>query len=810
MTTLRSLLKQPRFTIVAALTLALGIGAVTSIFSVVNGVLLKPLPYPNGDRLVNVWSHAPKLGYNQFPLSPDLFFVYERDNQVFERMTLFQRRRANLTGQGAPEVVESVVTTHNYFDTLGVRIEPGRPFTAKEDSPEGARVVVVSHRAWRDRFGGAADVIGRVIRLDGEPTEIIGVTPAVIDERSSPDFFLPSRLNRTTPIQGNFAWNAMATLKSGVRPEDAATHLVPIVKKIMQSLNSQTYRAFLTDGEYAPRVNLVKEDLVGELKRPLWILLGTVGMLLLIACANVANLFLVRAEGRQRELAVRMALGAGRARLVMQLMAEALLLAAIGSAAGVGLAAAGLPALVSAAPPSIPRLSRISLDWTVIAFAVGAAFVSALLFGLLPALRYTRTEAMGAVHHSGRGGTDDPRRRRARNALVVVQSGMALILLVGSGLLIRSFTKLMATDLGFSPRDVMTFRVALPVTDYKDDEAVRQFVSRLVRTLDELPGVDAAGASSILPMANNAPGTAHQIDGHPLTPGQLPPMVHYKIVGPGYFSTMSVSFRAGRDFHSGDFAATARSVIVNQAIVDLYWPGQNAIGKRVRLAPGDNPQGPGPAWFTVVGVVANERQDGLRLPVRPLLYYAPTDATVTGQPRVFDYVVRGPGVTSRGEALREAVWSLDRGLPVANMRSMQEIVDRSIVEFTFTMLTLGIASGMALLLGGIGLYGVLSYSVSLRTREIGVRLALGAPASRVMRSVVLNGALIAGIGLVLGLAGAIALTRYLGTLLFNTPALDIPTFAVMSVLLLLVAVAASFLPARRAAAVSPLEAMKTE
>ena len=808
MATLRSLFKQPRFTIVAALTLALGIGAVTAIFSVVNGVLLKPLPYPDGDRLVNVWSHAPKLGYNQFPLSPDVYFSYERDNQVFEKMALFQRRRANLTDQGTPEVVEAIVASFTYFDTLGVRVDPGRNFSEKEDAPEAERVVVISHRAWRDRFGRASNTVGRVIRIDGQPTQIIGVAPASIDELNSPDFFMPTRLNRATPQAGNFGWNAIARLKPGVRPADAGTHLEPIVQKLLKTINSQTYRAFLTDGQYAPRVHLVKEDLVGELERPLWILLATVGMLLLIACANVANLFLVRAEGRQREIAVRMALGARRSQLVRQLMGEALLLAAIGSAAGIAAAAIGLLALVKAAPPSIPRLGQISLDWTVLAFAVGAAFVSAALFGLLPALRYTRTEALGAVHHSGRGGTDEPARRRARNALVVIQTAMALVLLVGSGLLMRSFAKLMATDLGFSATNVMTFRVALPTTDYKDDAAVTAFVNRLIHTLEEKPGVEAAGATSTLPLAQNTPGTAHDFDGRPTAPDQLPPMVHYKVVGPGYFKTMQVRVRAVRDFNSGDFAFTARSVIVNQAIVDLYWPGQDPIGKRVRLAAAGATQTP--PWFTVVGVVENERQDGLREPVRPLFYYAPTDATVSGLPRVFDYVVRGPNATARAEAWRETVWAIDRGLPVANLRSMQEIVDRSIVEFTFTMLTLGIAAAIALLLGGIGLYGVLSYAVSLRTREIGVRLALGAPASRVMRSVVLNGALIAGIGLVIGLAGAVAVTRYLGTLLFDTPAIDIPTFGLMSVLLLIVAVVASFLPARRAAAVSPLEAMKTD
>ena len=807
MSALRTLLKQPRFTIVAALTLALGVGAVTSIFSVVNGILLKPLPYPAADRLVNVWSHAPKLGYDQFPLSPDIFFAYERDNQIFESMALFQRRRANLVGTGTPEIVETMLTTSNYFGTLNVPLPRGRTYSSAEEGPEGARVVVLSHRAWRDRYGSADNAVGQVVRLDGQPHDIVGVASPALDVANSPDFYLPLRLNRNTPTQGQFAWNAIARLKPGVDAGTAATHLAPIVPKLMEAAGtSPTYRAFIANGAYAPRVNLMKEDLVGDLERPLWILLGTVGMLLLIACANVANLFLVRAEGRQREIAVRVALGATRLSLVRQLMGEALVLSMIGAGLGLLVAGAGLPALLRLAPPSLPRLDQVTLDVNVILFALAAAIGSALLFGLIPALRYTRPASLGALKHGGRGGTDEPARRRARNALVVVQTAMALVLLVGSGLLARSFSKLVSTDLGFNARDVMTFRVALPAADYADEAATRTFVMNLVARLEDIPGVESAGAATVLPIANSSPGSAHEIEGRPIAAGQLPPMVHYKVIGPGYFDTMKMPLAAGRNFHTGDFTDQNRNILVNQALADLYWPGLDAVGKRVRLSSGGATTAP--PWFTVVGVVGNERQDGLRNPVRPLIYYTPNDGAVNAGSRVFDYVVRGAGLADRTDALRAAVWSIDRNLPLATVRSLQEIVDRSIVEFTFTMVTLAIAAGMALLLGGIGLYGVLSYAVTLRTREIGVRLALGAPPARVMRSVVANGAAIALIGIVLGLGAAAGLTRFLGTLLFETQALDVPTFAAMAGALLLVAVLASYLPARRAAGVSPLESMK--
>jgi putative ABC transport system permease protein len=808
MSSFRALLKQPRFTIVAALTLALGVGASTAIFSVVNGVLLRPLPFPDSDRLVNVWSQAPKLGYDQFPLSPDVYFAYERENQVFESMALFQRRRANLTGEGTPEVVETIITTHTYFKTLGVPMVRGRSYSEKEDSPEGPLVAVLSHRAWTERFAGRDDAIGKTVRLDGQPTEIIGVASRALDSRGSPDFYQPSRMNRATPIQGTFGFNAIARLKPGVRPEDASQHLASIVTKLLAALTAPTYRAFLVDGAYRPRLDLMKEDLVGELRQPLWILLGTVGMLLLVACANVTNLFLVRTEGRQREIAVRAALGAGRFQLVRHVMTEAVILAAVGSALGMLAAAIGLPALLNAAPPSIPRLDQVSIDWRVLLFGVSVSALSALVFGLAPALRYTRSRVLASVGRSSRGETEAPSRRRVRGLLVVAQTALALMLLVGSGLLARSFARLVSTDLGFDPRDVMTFRVSLPNQEYKDDAAVPRFVDGLVDRLKALPGVESAGAATVLPIANNTPGTSLIFEGRPLAPGQLPPMVHYKMVGRGYFTTMRVPIVRGRDFEMGDFSPDRHLVIANQAIVDQYWPGQDPIGKRVRAAGDGAPQTP--PWFTVIGVVGNERHDGLRRPVRPILYFTPRNQIGGAMPRTFDYVVRGQALESRTDALRQAVWGADRGLPVAQVRPMQQIVERSIVEFTFTMLTLSIAAGLALILGAIGLYGVLAYAVTLRTREIGVRLALGAPPSRVMRSVVTNGVMLATIGLVIGLAAAAGLTRYLGDLLFETRPRDPVTFATTAAALFVVAVIASYLPARRAASVSPLESMKGE
>ncbi len=803
----RSLAHQPRFTVIASLTLALGIGGATAIFSVANGILLQPLPYPDGDRVVNVWSHAPKIGYNQFPLSPDLYFLYERDNQVFEHMALLQRGRANLTGSGSPDVVDTIETTHTYFSTLGIAPVQGRVFTAAEDAPGGPNVVVLSHRAWRDRFGADTAIVGRTIQMDGAATEVIGVLPAAIDGSGTPDFFLPARHDRAAPIQGSFGWNAIARLRPGVTPEAATTNLVPLVVRLTESITVPPYRAFLLDNGYAPLVHRMKDDVIGDSRQPLLILLGTVGILLLIACANVANLFLVRAEGRQLEIAIRVAMGAARWTLVRSMLAEALLIATLGAVLGVAAVAAGLPALLRLAPPTVPRLHLVTVDVTVLAFAAALAVVSACLFGLLPALKYTRPRSLAALRLGVRGG-DDPARQRARHGLVVLQTAMALVLLVGSGLLVRSFNRLLATDPGIQADGVMTFRVALPASQYPDGAPVRAFSDRLLARLNETAGVASAGAATVLPIANAAPGTAHVFEDRQLDAAALPPIVHYKLVAGDYFGSMGIPLLRGRLFHSGDLAEDVYTAVVNQAIVDQYFPGGDGLGKRVRMGGQSGPDGQPAPWITIVGVVGNERQDGLRLPIRPLIYYARPGVAPVGL-RTLDYVVKGRAGEVSADVLRRAVWDVDAGLPVASVRSMQEILDASVVEFTFTMATIGIAAALALVLGAVGLYGVLSYAVLMRTREIGVRMALGAQPSLVMRSVVGQGAVLASIGLVIGIAAAAALTRVMDDLLFETAALDPLTFIAMSAALLAVALLAAYLPARRAAHVSPMESMRS-
>jgi predicted permease len=468
--------------------------------------------------------------------------------------------------------------------------------------------------------------------------------------------------------------------------------------------------------------------------------------------------------------------------------------------------AATLPALLRLAPETVPRLDQVRIDGWVLLVATGAAAVSALIFGLGPAIRYTRPDVLACLRHGGRSATDHPGRHRGRNLLVVAQTAMALILLVGSGLLARSFARLMSAEPGFVARDTLTFRVALPPTTYPKSPEVVRFTQQLVDRLAALPAVEAAGATTELPVAQGPSGTAFEIEGHPVQAGKLPPLIQYSTVTQGYFKALQISLLRGSDFDSGDLRDGVTTIVVNKTAAAQFWPGQEALGKRLRsVGSGPDPR----PWYTVKGIVADVRQAGLRERPQALIYF-PINPVGDRGPRALSYVVRGPRVHAQADAVRQAVWGLNPDLPLAAIQTMEDVVERSVTQFSFTMLTLAIAAAIALALGAIGLYGVLSYAVTLRTREIGVRLALGARPAVVKRGILANAAVITATGLVIGALGAAGLTRFLGGLLYETRPLDVPTFAGMAGLLFAVGLLAAYLPARKAASVSPLEAMRTE
>jgi putative ABC transport system permease protein len=804
----RTLRRTPGFTVVAAVTLALGIGANTTIFSVVDGILLNPLPYHDSNRLVGVWHTAPGLGYDQFGISPGIYFQYVEQNDVFERMALYTTAQLNLTGDGDPERVPVAFVSRSLIDVLGIPPTQGRNFVEEEDRPDGPHAVIVSNGMWARRYGADPDLVGKSIRLNGDAYPVVGIMP---EDFAFPmpetEFWLPARLDPADAPAGAFSWNSIARLKPAVQPEQAQARLVPLVSRLKDTYADEPqFVAFLEAGQFAPIVHTYKEEVVGDLQRPLWILLGTVGFVLLIACANVANLFLVRAEARGRESAVRTALGAGRWVLARQYLSEAVLLAAAGGLLGLALARVGVSVLVRTAPANLPRIDQVGIDASVLAFTVGVTFVSALLFGMAPALKRVSPALLGSLIQSGARTSVGRERQLMRNALVVAQTALALILLIGSGLLVRSFWEIRNVSPGFDPRNVLTFRLTLPGSEYSEATEIAAFHQQLLDRLAGLPGVESVGGIERLPLSTSRAGTAFFIEDQQLEENELPPIIWYTAAAPGYFETMRIPLLAGRSFDRSDHESQLGTVIVSAPLAEHMWPGEDAIGKRLRFA-GDSTE-----WLTVVGVAGATRDHGLREDPIELIYHPMVgprgnDDWTTNS---LTYTVRAENARALLPAIRSRIAELDASLPIAAIQTMTSIVARSVVRLSFTMLALVVAAVMALLLGAIGLYGVLSYVVSQRTHEIGVRLALGADPRRVRSMVVWQGARIAIAGLVVGVAGAIALTRFLQTLLFATAALDPIAFGATSALLLVVGLVASYIPAMRASSVDPMRSLRMD
>jgi putative ABC transport system permease protein len=803
----KGLSRSPQFTLAAVVTLALAIGTNAAIFSVVQGVLLKPLRFADADRLVTLRHTAPGLGYDNFGISPGLYALYA-SSPAFAASGLYTEVPGNITSDDAPPSrVATGVATHHVFRALGVTPALGRVYDASEDRPDGTPVVVLSYGLWHERFGGDLSIAGRSLRINGEERTIVGVMPA--------DFEFPTRETRLwLPLgldsaaaatdYGNFALQAVARLADGVSAEQAEARLAPLVTRLRdESPEGGDFRAFMEAGQLAAVVTPLKARIVGDVSRILWILLGTVAFVFLIACANVANLFLVRAEARQKEMAVRAALGGRRTSLIAHYATESLLIAVAGGVLGLGLTWAALRALLSVAPPNIPRLHEVGIDPMVLAFTAGVTVLAAVLLGVLPTLRLTAPDLLTTLSRSSRGGTAGRERHRARQLLVVAQTALALVLLVGSGLMVRSFQKMRALEPGFEPREAITFRVMLPPSGYADVPSLTQFHTQLLERLRDLPGVQAAGASSHAPLTGCCSGTAHVIEGRPVPPGELPPMFWYSSVTEGYFETMRIPLVAGRLFDSSDRDGERRSVIVSDELARRYWTDGDAVGRRMRLSADTI------TWYTVVGVVGSVRDQALEREPSQMVYY-PVAAGIGSHARSMTYVVR----TSRPDAVapnaREQVWAIDPSLPIAESSTYEKIVADSMIRLSFTMMALVAASLIALVLGAIGLYSVISYLVTQRTNEIGIRLALGARPAQVQQMVVLQGARLTALGLLIGFAGALALTRLMQSMLFETEPTDPFTFAAVSGVLAAIALLATYVPAHRASRIDPASSLKAE
>ncbi len=807
----RRLIKSPGFTIAAVVTLGLGIGANSAIFSVVHGVVLSPLPYPEPDRLV--WLDHSAAGINVdkgLDMTAGLYVHYRGQSQTLDEVAIYDVLETSLTGEPDPERVETVRVTHTLLEVLRVPPALGRWFDEGDTYVDGTGVVVLSHGLWSRRFGADPGILGRTIQLNGVTFEVIGIAPpslAFPDPRTQ--LWIPLVVNPARQRLGGFTVRGIARLKPQFSAADAQADLDALIPRLPEAFpDGGGGRAVVEDAKLRARVVPLKEHLVADIRPTLWILLGTVGFVLLIACANVANLFLVRADSRHREVAVRRALGASRGQLLRHFLSESTLLVMVGGVLGLALAFAAVRLVVGLGPENLPRLHEVEINGIVLGFTAVISIVASLAFGAIPSLRRA-PDMVASLKEGGRGTTTGRARFRARNVLVTSQIALALILLIGAGLMVRSYWHLRSVHPGFDTESVLTFDLGLAVSDYPDRESAVAFHQELLDRLEALPGVVSAGAVTCLPLCGNWAGNPLEVEGSPRQPGVIPPVVATRRVSPGYPETMKIPLLAGRTIERADQDGRSGAALVNAELVKRYWPGEDPIGRRVYHSsdPTDS------TWYTVVGVVGNVPVGKLTDDPNPAIYLPllHSDGSRGPSPHSLSFVVRtSTPPLGLAAAVRSEIWSMNPNLPIAHLRTMERVVADAGIQMAFTMVLLVIAAAVALLLGAVGIYGVVSYVVSQRTSEIGVRIALGARGEDVSRMVLKQGGAAAAIGLTLGLAGSFALTRLMSALLYDVSPTDPATFAAVATLLLAVTLLATYLPARRAARIDPMEALRSE
>ena len=785
--------KQPGFTATAVLTLALGIGATTAIFSVVYGVLLKPLPFHEPDRLVSLIHTVPDGSRNHGPAT---YFTYLDNQRAFETIGAWESNDVTITGRGEPEHAFVLSVSDGTLPLLRVQPVLGRLFNAADDSPGSPLRAVLTYGYWQRRFGGADGVIGQSLNIDGVPAEIVGVLPASFKFlRETPALLLPMQLDRADADHIEFDFQVLARLKPGVDLARANTDMARTIALLPQLWDKL---------ELQPNVRPLSEDVIGDIGQILWILMAAVGVVLLIACGNVANLFLIRAEARQQELAMRAALGASRGRIARVLLTESVLLALVGGAVGVAFAEAAIGLLQRIAPARLPRVDDIGIDLTVLLFTLAISVLSGVLFGLFAVARFG-TPGIAALKEGGRSSSDGPGRLRARNALVVAQISLALVLMVVSGLMVRTFIALRQVQPGFTqPEDVQTFRLDIPEGLIADPQQAAHTFERIAERVGQVPGVTSVGLSSSITMDGEDNGNVIDVEGFPVPEGTLPPLWRFKSFGPGYFETMGNRLVAGRSMTWSEMYAQRPYIVISAALAREYWgEPAKALGKRVK-GDGDDPR------REVIGVVGDERDDGLNRPATAIVYWPLLNASYRW--RIMSFAVRSSraGTSALVRELQQAVWSVNPNLPLAAVQTVDEIQSSSMAQTSFAMAMLGIAASVALLLGIVGIYGAIAYIVTERTREIGIRMALGAQIADVRKLFVRQGLWLTATGIVLGIAVALALTRVMSALLFGVGPADPLTYVVVSAALGAVALLATYLPARRASRVDPIVALRAD
>jgi putative ABC transport system permease protein len=810
----RRLLQLPVFTTIAVVTLAIGIGANAAIFSVIEGVLIKPLPYPHPDELVVLDHTAAGLGLKSTGAAPFLYLTYREDGRVFQDVAMWTGDTVSVTGLAEPEEVRGIVVTDGLLPMLGATPALGRLFSKQDDSVGGAETVILTAGYWRTRFGGDASAIGRRVLLDGRAREIIGVLPdsfRFLDEK--PSLILPMRLDREKVHLGNFSYTAVARLKPGATLGQAiadVARLIPVGLSRFPPFPGFSAKMF-DEAKLQPNLRLLKADVIGDVGSVLWVLMGTIAMVLLIACANVANLLLVRAEGRQQELAVRAALGASRGRIAYELLAESVILGLVGGVAGLGLAYAAVRGLLALAPGNLPRLENISIDTAVLLFTFVVSIVAGLLFGVIPVFKYAGPHVAAGLRGGGRTSSASRERHRARSTLVVIQVALALVLLIGSGLMIRTFQALRHVNPGFTnPQEVLTLSLSIPAAQVKEPEAVVRMHQAIVDKIAAIPGVTSVGLSTIVPMTGSGWHDPIFAADKTYEQSQLPPLRTFKFLSPGLLKTMGNPLVAGRDFTWEDAYGSRPVVMVSENLARELWKEPSAaIGKQIRESMNS-------AWREVVGVVGDERDEGMDKKAPTTVLWPMMMAHFEGDDvqvrRTMSYMVRSRRTGSTGftNDVGRAVWSVNPNLPLASVRPLDAIVSASMARTSFTLVMLAIAGATALLLGVAGIYGVISYSVSQRTREIGIRMALGAQRREVTRMFVRYGLSLAAVGIACGLAAAVALTRLMGSLLFEISPIDPLTYVAVCLSLIAAAMLASYVPALRATLVNPVTALRAE
>ena len=799
----RMLLKSPTMTVIALLALTLGIGANTAIFSVVNAVLLRTFPYSNPEQIVLVWEKRQGGRTDQNVINPGNFADWKQQNQVFTDMAMFFDRTFNLTNDGEPEELPGQFAVTNLFSVLGSNAALGRTFIAEDDREGQPRVAVISYGLWQRRFGADNNIIGRKITLNEQPTTIVGVMPAEFGwhirrgtQASKPaDIWIPMRIsNEMLMRRGRFA-SSVARLKPGVTIEQAQREMDTIGARL-----SQQYPDFNTN--WGVNVVPLRKQVTGEIRRPLLMLLGAVGFVLLIACANVANLLLARASARRKEIAVRTGLGASRWRIARQLLTESVMLSVVGGALGVLLAWWGTKALVALSPPALIDLKRVSVNVPVLLFTLGLSVITGIVFGLVPSLEATRFNLHNSLKEGGKNVGGSSGGHHVRSLFVVTQVALALVLLVGAGLLVKSLNRLQAVAPGFNPENLLTVRVSLPFAKYEEEEKRINFFKQAVERMKTIPGVEAAGVVNTAPFTGLYPGTNLDIEGQPpLPPGQELNTGVY-VTDRSYFDTMQIPLKHGRLFNEQEVTEMRHVVVVNEEFVRKNLKGEDPLGKRIMVYMKDEPPP-----TEIIGVVGDSKHVGLDVGVEPMVYWPHPELVYTGM----TLMLRTKGdANAVASAARNVIHSLDPQQPVGEVSTMEQLLSTSVARSRFSTWLLTVFSLVALAMSVVGIYGVMSYSVLQRTHEIGVRMALGAQRFDVLKLVVKKGIVLGLVGVAAGLVASFLLTRLISTLLFEVTATDAVTFAAVSVGLFLVTLIACYVPARRATRVDPLKALRYE